>query len=97
MLKDFLLPKYTDYVQIIIFFCIGLFSGPISNGLIYLIISILIWEALIIWVTDRLKPGYKFATRIALNVSFIVGWLLGRWLYLGYIGYDKFITLMSKL
>ncbi len=97
MLKDFLVPKYSDYVQIIISFMIGLFFGPLSSGLIYLLITIIIWEGLIIWVTKRLKPQYKFNIRIALNAAGILGWVLGRWIYKGNTGYKQFITFISKI
>lgn len=76
---------------------IGLFFGPMSSGLVYLIITILIWEGIIIYITKRLKPQYRFDIRLAMNVAGILGWVLGRWLYLGNTGYKQFINFMSKI
>lgn len=96
-IKKFINPQCSDYIQVIISFMIGLFFGPLSSGILYFIITLIIWECLIIWSTKRLQPNYRLETRIVLNVAGIIGWILSRWLYLGNIGYSKFIILMSKL
>lgn len=97
MLREFLSPCRSDYVQIILSFMIALFFSPLSKGLAYFIIFLIIWEGLIIWSTKCLKPAYKFNVRLALNVAGILGWILGRWLYRGDTGYVQFINFMSKL
>ena len=74
--------------QIVIAFVWGLLFGSISWGLIWLIVFLIIYEIFIFYVTEGLAPYWGFLVRVAVIAATLIGWVLGRWLIIGYTGFE---------
>ena len=79
---------YVDFSNLLEFwlgFFIGVVFGPISMGLVYFIISIIVYEAVVFWATKKLKKCYRLDARIIINIGSLIGWLVSRKLFNGQI------------
>jgi hypothetical protein len=73
--------NYTNVLQFFGGFFIGALFGPISMGLIYFIISIVIYEIVLFWATRKLKKSYGLEARILVNLGSLMGWIVTRKLF----------------
>lgn len=73
----FLNIRYTELLQVIVGFAVGLIFGPFSFGLIYLLGFIILYE-IIYYVVARNQCCWSFPGRVAVEFATILGWLVGR-------------------
>lgn len=78
----------TDLSQIVFAFIYGLFFGPFSNSIVYVIISLIVFELYVIISTRMAKPLWQFEFRVTMNAAGLIGWVLGRWLILDETGIE---------
>jgi hypothetical protein len=76
-------PHNTEMFQYITAFTFGLAFGAVSFGLLWLLIFLVIYEFLWILLTRAQYPYWRLYVRILVNILSIIGWCLGRWIYLG--------------
>jgi len=78
----------TEFNQLVFSFALGLLFGPMSWGIIYYVIFIIIYEIIVFYVTSGLEPFWRLISRISINSAALIGWMLGRWLVLGRTGFE---------
>lgn len=78
----------TELNQLVFSFAIGLLFGPMSWGIIYYVIFIIIYEIIIFYITSGLPPTWRLLSRVSINAAALIGWVLGRWLVLGRTGFE---------
>ena len=71
-------PKYTQLMQIIVAFALGVIFSPFSYGLIYLLIYLLIYEIIYLIFTQACYPYWGIVFRLAVVSASIYGWIIGR-------------------
>jgi hypothetical protein len=85
-------PYNTELFQYISAFTFGLAFGAVSFGLVWLLSFILIYELFYVYATCGDFPFWRPYFRITVNLVTVMGWSLGRWLYLRLNVFDeKFI------
>ena len=88
MIEEYLKNPQSEFFQIISAFIIGVLFGPLSWGLYYSIIFIVIYEVLLFHFTKNYPGVYKFQTRLLANLFGIYGWLIGRFLIKNETGFE---------
>lgn len=76
-----------DVFGVIFGLAYGIFTGPISSGFVYLFLVTVIFEIYVFASTEYSK--YSALSRILMNVAMVIGWIIGRYLYLGETGIDN--------
>lgn len=74
----FVNPKYTQLMQIIVAFAIGILFAPYSYGFLFLVIYLIIYELVYLYFTRGCYPYWSPLFRAAVNASSIYGWIIGR-------------------
>ena len=86
----------TKNLPIIIQFLISLISGIIFGMLAHSIelslFTLIIMEVVIFAETQFLSTNetYIFELRFVLTCTYLLGWILGRWLYYDELGFEKY-------
>ena len=75
--RYFLNPRYTEFLQMIVGFAVGLAFGPFSLGLGYLLAFIIAYE-IVYYVVARGRCCWSFPGRVAVELATLLGWLVGR-------------------
>lgn len=76
----------TEFNQIVISFAYGLLFGSLSWGLLWLIIFFIFYELFFYYVSEGIDPYWRWLGRLGIIASAFLGWIIGRWLVLGYTG-----------
>ena len=73
----FLNPGYSEFLQLVVGFAIGLAFGPFSWGLKWLLIFIIVFE-IIYYAVAKGRCCWSFPGRVAVEAATLLGWLVGR-------------------
>jgi hypothetical protein len=73
---------YTNLLQFSVGFFIGVSFGPISKGILWLIVWIIIYEIILLWGTRKLKEKYRTDARFLINIGSLIGWVVSRKLFI---------------
>jgi len=71
-------PDYTQLLQLITAFVIGLLFGPFAYSLIFYVSFIILYEILYLLVTKATAPWFTIQSRAAIILAGIGGWIVGR-------------------
>ena len=74
--------KNTFYEAGVFALLVGLLFGPISQGIQFFILSIIIYEILIFYFTHDVPPYYRWQLRIFINIMSLIGWIISRYLHI---------------
>lgn len=74
--------RNTEVFQYIFSFTFGLAFGAVSLGLAWMIAFIIGYEILYMALTQGEYPYWRLYVRIVVNLISLIGWSLGRWIYL---------------
>lgn len=75
--------KYnTEMFQLITSFTLGVVFGAISLGLMWYFLFIIVYELGYAILTWGVYPFWSFRTRVTVNLLGVIGWVIGRWVYL---------------
>lgn len=72
----------TELFQYITSFTFGLAFGAVSFGLMWYFLFIMVYELFYAILTGGIYPFWSFRARVSVNLLGIIGWALGRWIYL---------------
>jgi hypothetical protein len=77
-------PHLTFTTQATFFFSLGVLFGPISLGILWFLLSIIVYE-IICWFFMGSCEIVKWSLpqRLALELIALIGWILGRLVYTG--------------
>lgn len=81
--------------QLITFFAYGILFGGISRNIIFSLIFIVIYEFYVFHISRFFPPNVKSIDRILLNLVYIFGWILGRFLMLNESGFEEVVDCFS--
>ena len=70
---------------------VGLLFGPLSMGIEYMILWIIVFELWVFATTSYKSPYERFISRLLINVFFLIGWVFSRWFYNDCIGHEKYL------
>jgi hypothetical protein len=87
---SFFIKDLCSEIQIIYAFIIGIFSGIISSSIEIAIFFLVIVELFIFLETKYFPKKYLFEIRFVITCSYILGWMFGRWIYYGNIGFTHY-------
>jgi hypothetical protein len=90
-LKSYLKTPCSELFQIVSAFTLGLLFGPLSWGIGYNFLFIIIYELLLFYFTKDYPEVYRVETRIVANLAGICGWILGRYFLCKETGLEKII------
>ena len=77
-------PHSTFMVQATFFFAVGVLFGPISNGILWFLLSAIVYEVIFWYFVGSCKVvPWSCHQRIALELVSLVGWIIGRVAYTG--------------
>lgn len=77
--------------QIVSFLVYGLLFGGISSNLFFILLYCIFYEYFIFHISMFFPPKVKSLERVLLNLIFILGWVLGRYLMLNQSGFEDII------
>lgn len=70
--------NYTELMQLIVSFSLGIIFSPFSYGFIYVILYLIIYEIFYAIFTRLQYPYWRLTFRIANVAASIYGWIIGR-------------------
>lgn len=71
-------PQYTQLMQVIIAFALGVIFSPFSYGFLFFLLYLVVYELAYLFFTRGCCPYWGFLFRGAVIGASILGWLLGR-------------------
>lgn len=80
--------KFNFEFQAVVSLATGLFLGMLSYGLLFTGIFIIMFEIFISLYSIKYPPADTVPIRVGLNVIFLIGWSLGRFLFLRETGFE---------
>ena len=82
--------------QIISFLTYGILFGGLSKSLLFVIFFTIVYEFYVFHVSRFYPPEVKSFDRILLNLIFIFGWIVGRFLMLNESGIEEIVDLFNQ-
>lgn len=77
--------KQNVNMKILIGFLTGLIFSPFSWGLQYYIVTIILFEITVFYLTRNIVIGERFVIRALINYASLSGYIIGRLIYVGKI------------
>jgi len=74
----FINPKYTQLMQLIVSFALGVTFSPYSYGFIFLLLYLFVYEAIYLFFTRACTPYWTPLFRGSIIAISIYGWIIGR-------------------
>jgi len=89
----FLADTYRENIelQIILSFALGLLFAPMSYGIEYTFLFIIIFEFYVFIITTKYPPCIRFVDRLLINLFFIFGWIISRINFCNETGMERFL------
>lgn len=69
---------YTELVQLIFAFSLGVIFAPFSYGPLLFIIYLLLYEFIYAYFTNTEYPYWRLFFRVAVVMTSVFGWIIGR-------------------
>lgn len=82
--------------QIISFLAYGVLLGGISKHVLFVIFFCIVYEFYVFHISRFYPPEVKTLDRILLNLIFIFGWVVGRFLMLNESGLEEVVDLFNE-
>jgi hypothetical protein len=89
--------NHTELYQLVFAFVSGAVFAPFAKGFWWLIISLVINEIVIIYVTRMLPPFWRFEMRVVLTLVYLMGWITSRQLFSDETGFEELSGLPQRL
>lgn len=83
--------------QIVSFLAYGVLFGGISKSLFFVILFCVVYEFYVFHISRFYPPEVKDLDRVILNLIFIFGWIVGRFLMLNESGLEDVIDILFEI